>query len=150
LIGDAAHAIVPFFGQGMNCGFEDCSVLNELIGKHNENWSAILQEYQHLRKPDADAIADLALNNFIEMRDKIADPQFLLQKKIEAKLHQKYPERWIPAYAQVTFSPHIRYSEALQRGAKQEMIMQQVMNIPGIDEKWESAEIENLIMQQVD
>src|SRR3989337_531358 len=83
LIGDAAHAIVPFFGQGMNCGFEDCSVLNGLISKHDDNWFAILEEYQYLRKADSDAIAEMALNNFIEMRDKVADPHFLLQKKIE-------------------------------------------------------------------
>jgi kynurenine 3-monooxygenase len=149
LIGDAAHAIVPFFGQGMNCGFEDCSVLNALIEKNNDNWSAILQEYQQLRKPDADAIADLALNNFIEMRDKVADPKFLLQKKIEAKLHKKYPEKWIPAYSQITFSPHIRYSEALRRGEKQEKIMQQIMSLPGIEENWESDEVEQRILQQV-
>lgn len=149
LIGDAAHAIVPFFGQGMNCGFEDCSVLNGLIEKHNENWDEILQEFQRLRKPDADAIADLALNNFIEMRDKVGDPKFLLQKKIEAKLHSKYPEKWIPAYSQVTFSPHIRYSEALQRGTKQETIMQQIMNLPGIEDRWETEEVETMILDQI-
>jgi kynurenine 3-monooxygenase len=149
LIGDAAHAIVPFFGQGMNCGFEDCSVLNGLIDKHNEDWSAILKEYQQLRKPDADAIADLALNNFIEMRDKVADPKFLLQKKIEGKLYQKYPEKWIPAYSQVTFSPHIRYSEALKRGENQEAIMQQVMKLPNIETKWESEEVEQLILSKL-
>ncbi|MBL7742423.1 MAG: FAD-dependent monooxygenase, partial [Chitinophagaceae bacterium] len=104
LIGDAAHAIVPFFGQGMNCGFEDCSVLNGLMDKHGDDWETILDQYQQLRKPDGDAIAELALNNFIEMRDKVADPKFLLQKKIEARLHDKYPMKWIPAYSQVTFS----------------------------------------------
>lgn len=149
LIGDAAHAIVPFFGQGMNCGFEDCSVLNELMNKHGEDWSAILNEFQSLRKPDADAIADLALNNFIEMRDKVADPKFLLQKKIEAKLHSKYPEKWIPAYAQVTFSPHIRYSEALQRGSRQEAIMQQVMKMENIENRWEDEEVEKLILEKL-
>jgi kynurenine 3-monooxygenase len=81
LIGDAAHAIVPFYGQGMNCGFEDCVVLNELIDKHNHDWDSIFPEYQNLRKPDGDAIADLAIANFVEMRDKTADPKFLLQKK---------------------------------------------------------------------
>ena len=79
-----------------------------------EDWERILEEYQFLRKPDADAIADLAVNNFIEMRERTADPRFLLQKKIEARLHEKYPDLWIPAYSQVTFSPHIRYSEALK------------------------------------
>ena len=120
LIGDAAHAIVPFFGQGMNCGFEDCVVLNSLIDKHNEDWHLILNEYQQLRKPDGDAIADLALNNFVEMRDKVADPKFLLQKKIEAAFSKKYPDKWTPAYAQVTFSPHIRYSDALKNSIQQE------------------------------
>jgi kynurenine 3-monooxygenase len=98
LIGDAAHAIVPFFGQGMNCGFEDCSVLNNLIDKHNEDWGKILDDYQTLRKPDGDAIAELALNNFVEMRDKVGDSKFLLQKKIEAAFSKKYPAKWTPAY----------------------------------------------------
>ena len=150
LIGDAAHAIVPFFGQGMNCGFEDCRVLDELIEKNGDDWKTILQQYQTLRKPDADAIADMAINNFTEMRERTADPKFLLQKKIEARLHEKYPDKWIPAYSQVTFSPHIRYSEALQRGQKQEAIMQEVMSIEGIDTKWQSDEIESIILEKLD
>jgi kynurenine 3-monooxygenase len=150
LIGDAAHAIVPFFGQGMNCGFEDCSVLNSLLDKHKDDWAIILAEYEQLRKPDADAIAELALNNFIEMRDKIADPKFLLQKKIEAKLHEKYPDKWIPAYSQVTFSPHIRYSEALERGQKQESIMKEVMQIPGIGEKFEDNDLFVSIIKKIE
>lgn len=149
LIGDAAHAIVPFFGQGMNCGFEDCRILDELIDKHQENWTDILQEYQALRKPDGDAIADLAVNNFTEMRDKTGNPTFLLQKKIEATFHENYPELWIPAYSQVTFSPHIRYSEALKRGNKQEAIMQQIMQIDGIETKYSSPEIQALILAQI-
>ena len=149
LIGDAAHAIVPFFGQGMNCGFEDCRILDELIDKHSENWADILQEYQTLRKPDADAIADLAVNNFTEMRDKTGNPTFLLQKKIEANLHNKYPEKWIPAYSQVTFSPHIRYSEALSRGQKQEAIMQQIMQIENIENIWNSEEVETMILEKL-
>lgn len=149
LIGDAAHAIVPFFGQGMNCGFEDCRILDELIDKYKEDWHSILKEYQALRKPDGDAIADMAISNFTEMREKTADPKFLLQKKIEARLHEKYPDKWIPAYAQVTFSPHIRYSEALKRGQMQEAIMQEVMAVPDIDKKWESEEVEQMIMRKV-
>ena len=149
LIGDAAHAIVPFFGQGMNCGFEDCSVLNSLIDKHQENWSNILSEYQGLRKPDADAIADLALNNFVEMRDKVADSKFLLQKKIEAAFSKKYPDKWIPAYSQVTFSPQIRYSKALVNGQKQEAIMQQIMALPDIENKWQGDEIEKMILKKI-
>jgi kynurenine 3-monooxygenase len=146
LIGDAAHAIVPFFGQGMNAGFEDCSVLNELMTTHNDNWETILTQFQALRKPDADAIADLAINNFTEMREKTADPKFLLQKKIEGKIHELYPEKWIPAYSQVTFSPQIRYSEALSNSRKQEEIMQKVMLQEDIEQKWNSS---NLIDQIV-
>ena len=146
LIGDAAHAIVPFFGQGMNCGFEDCSVLNSLIDKHNENWTNILHEYQELRKPDANAIADLALNNFVEMRDKVADPKFLLQKKIEATFSKKHPDKWIPAYSQVTFSPQIRYSIALKNSIRQGAIMQQIMKIPDIENKWQDEEVEKKII----
>ncbi len=153
LIGDAAHAIVPFYGQGMNCGFEDCVVLNELIEKHiassgdNEaTWSKILSEYQKLRKPDGDAIADLAIANFVEMRDKTADAKFLLQKKIEAKFSAKHPDKWVPLYSMVTYSPHIRYSEALTRGAKQEAIMQKVMEVSNIENIWETEEIEWMIL----
>ena len=147
LIGDASHAMVPFFGQGMNCGFEDCSVLNSLVDKHNENWAHILAEYQELRKPDGDAIADMALKNFVEMRDKVADPDFLLQKKIEAAFSKKYPGKWIPAYAQVTFNPQIRYSDALQSSIRQEAIMQQIMAVPGLEDKWEDVEIEDKILK---
>ncbi len=150
LIGDAAHAMVPFFGQGMNCGFEDCSVLNGLIDKQHGNWKEILEEFQTLRKPDGDAIADLALNNFVEMRDKVGDPKFLLQKKIEANFSAKYPEKWLPAYAQVTFSPHIRYSDALKNGNRQEAIMKKIMSVPGIEEKWQSGEIEKMILEMID
>ena len=149
LIGDAAHAIVPFFGQGMNCGFEDCRILDELIEQNGDDWQTILQQYQILRKPDGDAIADLAINNFTEMRDKTADPKFLLQKKIEARLHEKYPDKWVPAYSQVTFSPHIRYSEALQRGQKQEAIMQEVMKMEEIELKWDNQKIEKFILDKL-
>ena len=148
LIGDAAHAIVPFFGQGMNAGFEDCSVLNGLMEEEG-NWERILSRFQELRKPDADAIADLAINNFTEMRARTADPRFLLQKKIEARLHERHPGQWIPAYSQVTFSPQIRYSEALTNSRKQEAIMQEVMQMKNIEESWDSAEVENFILSKL-
>jgi kynurenine 3-monooxygenase len=149
LIGDAAHAIVPFFGQGMNAGFEDCSVLDHLMEECGDDWETILQKFQTLRKPDADAIADMAINNFTEMRAKTADPVFLLQKKIEGRLHQRHPEKWIPAYSQVTFSPDIRYSDALKNSNQQESVMQEVMRIPGIEKNWESEEIEKIILGKI-
>ncbi len=149
LIGDAAHAIVPFFGQGMNCGFEDCAVLDGLINKHDHDWKNILSEYQSLRKPDGDAIAELALNNFVEMRDKVADTRFLQQKKIEARLHQLSPDKWIPAYSQVTFSPGIRYSEALNRGKKQDAIMQPFMNEVMKGANWDNDDFLQRILVMV-
>jgi kynurenine 3-monooxygenase len=149
LIGDAAHAIVPFYGQGMNCGFEDCVVLNELIEKHQEHWPKIMKEYQELRKPDADAIADLAVANFIEMRDKTADPKFLLQKKIEARFSQKYPDKWIPLYSMVTYTPEIRYSKALKEGERQQRIMDKIMSKPEIEKYWDSIEVENEILEEL-
>ena len=149
LIGDAAHAIVPFYGQGMNCGFEDCVVLNELIEKHNDNWDIIFPEYEQLRKPDGDAIADLAIANFVEMRDKTADPKFILQKKIEAKFSQHYPDKWIPLYSMVTYSPHIRYSTALKEGQKQQKIMDEIMAFNNIESIWESDEIESEILKRI-
>ena len=149
LIGDAAHAIVPFFGQGMNCGFEDCRILDQLMDTFGDDWSLILPHFQSLRKPDADAIADMAIGNFTEMREKVADPLFLLQKRIEARLHEKYPEKWIPAYSQVTFNPHIRYSEALRNAQKQDRIMQEVMSMPGIETRWDSREVEHLVLSKL-
>jgi len=147
LIGDAAHAIVPFYGQGMNCGFEDCVVLNELMDKHGDLNAACLKEYELLRKPDGDAIADLAIENFVEMRDKTADKTFLLQKKIEAHFNTKHPEKWIPLYSMVTYTPSIRYSEALRNGRKQQAIMDKIMKMPDIEAKWDSEEVEHAILK---
>ncbi|MGB3618766.1 MAG: NAD(P)/FAD-dependent oxidoreductase [Catalinimonas sp.] len=125
LIGDAAHAIVPFYGQGMNAGFEDCRVLNDLMDQHAA-WPALLDAYQHRRKPSADAIAELALRNFVEMRDRVADPEFLHQKELEAQLHAAHPDEWLPLYSMVTFS-HLPYEEALRRGKAQGELMRRVM-----------------------
>jgi kynurenine 3-monooxygenase len=149
LIGDAAHAMVPFFGQGMNAGFEDCSVLNTLIETYGDDWTTILEQFQMLRKPDGDAISDLAVSNFTEMQARTADPKFLLQKKIEAKLHERFPDQWIPAYAQVTFSPHIRYSDALRNSEKQESIMHQVMQMPAVEHRWQEPEFLEVIISKL-
>jgi len=106
LLGDSAHAIVPFYGQGMNCAFEDCRVLDGLIDEHNGNWDLILPAYQKVRKPDADAIADLAEDNFYEMRDATADPVFNRKRQIELALEQQYPE-YYSKYSLVTFREDI-------------------------------------------
>lgn len=148
LIGDAAHAIVPFYGQGMNCGFEDCAVLNALLDEHKDDWSVVIPAFERSRKPNADAIAELALMNFIEMRDKVGQPEFLLQKKIEARFHGKYPEKWLPLYSQVTFSS-IPYADALANGLRQEEIMKKVMALPDIAQRWDSAEVEELMLSSL-
>lgn len=144
LIGDAAHAIVPFFGQGMNAGFEDCRILNSLLDSYTNNWDDVLPAFQKQRKPDADAIAQLALDNFIEMRDLVADADFLLRKKIEARLHALYPDKWIPLYSMVTFRDDIRYSEAYTISRSQAKIMNEVMSRPGIQDQWESLDFQTI------
>lgn len=145
LIGDASHAIVPFYGQGMNSGFEDCRVLNNLLDKHNDNWDVTLDAFQKVRKPDTDAISELALSNFIEMRDLVADERFLIRKKIEARLHKAYPDQWIPLYSMVTFNEKIRYSKALAAGKRQKKIMDKVMKMPEIESEWEDLDLEPII-----
>lgn len=148
LIGDAAHATVPFYGQGMNGGFEDCTVLWSLMEKHNENWDKVLEEYSRIRKPDGDALQDLSLDNYYVMRDYVGDPTFLLQKKIEAKFSKLYPDKWMPLYSQVTFTD-IRYSDAYNNGKKQDTIMKEIMAVTDIEQKWDTDEIMNKILEKI-
>lgn len=126
LLGDAAHAIVPFYGQGMNAAFEDCRLFTEMLSEKPADLAEVIFQFQKSRKPDVDAIAELALQNFIEMRDLVADETFVERKKIEKELYLRYPEQWVPLYNMVTFS-HRSYAEALSIGKKQDAIMQEVM-----------------------
>lgn len=149
LMGDAAHATVPFYGQGMNAGFEDCTVMWDLMQKHNEDWDKVFEEYQTLRKPDGDGVQDLSLHNYYVMRDFVGDPKFLLQKKIEANFSAKHPDKWMPLYSQVTFS-NIRYSEAWKAGQKQDAIMKKVMaQFDDIENVWNSTEVEQAILSEI-
>jgi len=122
LFGDAVHAIVPFFGQGLNCGFEDCSCLVELLDRDGADWPRVFAEFESERKVNTDAIADMAIENFTEMRDRVADSRFLFRKKVELALEQRYPQLFVPKYAMVTFH-RIPYSVALARGAVQDRIL---------------------------
>jgi kynurenine 3-monooxygenase len=145
LIGDSAHATVPFYGQGMNAGFEGCYVLDQLLEEYGDDWKACFDAYSKYRKPDGDGVQDLSMHNFVVMRDKTADPHFLLQKKIELKFSKKYPEKWLPLYSMVSFS-NIRYSEAWKIGQQQEALMQKIMEIPDIETIWDSEEVEQKML----
>ncbi|MEQ9232128.1 MAG: NAD(P)/FAD-dependent oxidoreductase [Cyclobacteriaceae bacterium] len=133
LLGDASHAIVPFYGQGMNAGFEDCRLLMEMAERRNYDWGVILTEFQEVRKKDADAIADLALKNFVEMRDWVGDDKFLFRKKIESQLSAKYPDQWMPQYSMVTFSD-TPYSEAKRIADVQDKVLVEFLHHRKIEE----------------
>jgi kynurenine 3-monooxygenase len=126
LAGDAAHAVVPFYGQGMNCSFEDIVVLDNMIGKYGDDWKTIFDEYQKERKPNADAIADLAIQNYYEMADKVGDKHFLHKKHIEHELTELYPEQFKSQYELTTFSLS-GYKYALDQGKKNDALLEHII-----------------------
>jgi kynurenine 3-monooxygenase len=149
LIGDASHAIVPFYGEGMNAGFEDVKVFTDILDEYSDaDMHTVLKKYAEAREVNGNAIADLSLRNFIEMRDLVADPKFILRKKIEANFYKKHPDKWIPLYSQVKFT-NIPYIDAWNEGLRQDEIMQPILNTPGIEEHWDSPEIEQMIMAHI-
>ena len=119
LIGDAAHAVVPFYGQGMNASFEDCRILNDCIENYGTDWEKVLAEYEALRKINGDAIGDLAVENFYEMRDHVANPIFRRKRELEYILERKYPN-YHSKYSLVTFHPEVPYSVAREKGNRQD------------------------------
>ncbi|MEO6132046.1 MAG: FAD-dependent monooxygenase, partial [Saprospiraceae bacterium] len=119
LMGDAAHAIVPFYGQGMNCAMEDVCVFDQCLDRTPDDWHTAFQAYQNLRKKDTDAIADLALENYTEMRDHVDNPNFIAKRQIEMQLEKKYPD-YASKYNLVTFREDIGYAEAKERGHAQD------------------------------
>lgn len=125
LLGDAAHAIVPFFGQGINCGFEDCTSLMELLDVSGPDWPQVFRAFETARKANTDAIADMAVENFVEMRDRVGDPRFLFRKKVELALEAKYPLWFVPKYSMVTFH-RMPYSFALARGKVQDRMLSEL------------------------
>lgn len=122
LLGDAAHAVVPFYGQGMNASFEDCRILNELIDRHETNWQQVFSAFSNARKINADAIADMAVENFYEMRDAVTDPVFQRKRALEMRLEQEFPG-YFSKYSLVTFREDIPYSEAMRRGNAQDALL---------------------------
>ena len=118
LLGDAAHGLVPFLGQGMNCAFEDCSVFNTCFDKHGNNWSALFDDFYIERKRNADAISSMALANYFEMRDHVMDNDYRLKKQIEHQLMQDYPDQYLSQYNLVAFH-QVSYAYAQQCGMLQ-------------------------------
>jgi kynurenine 3-monooxygenase len=125
LLGDAAHAVVPFYGQGMNASFEDCRILNQLIEQRGTDWETIFDEFTEIRKPNTDAIADLAEENFYEMRDAVADPVFVRKRELETKLEQTFPD-YFSKYSMVTFREDLPYSVAKQKGNAQDKLLMEI------------------------
>ncbi len=126
LIGDAAHAVVPFYGQGMNCSFEDCVVFDEILERHYPNWDLVFGEYERARKPNSDAIADLAVQNFVEMRDLVGDKEFLHFKHVEHDLAELYPDKFRSQYQLVTFSNE-PYLYAKEQGARNSALVNRII-----------------------
>jgi kynurenine 3-monooxygenase len=131
LIGDAAHTIVPLFGQGMNCGFEDCTVLDELLARHGrDDWETVFTEFARKRKPQADAIADMSIQNFVEIRDRVADARFLLRKEVEHRLERDWPGEYRSRYSMVMFGD-VPYRVAREAGLIQQEILDELCD--GLD-----------------
>jgi kynurenine 3-monooxygenase len=147
LLGDAAHAIVPFFGQGMNCGFEDCEVLDRVLDQHSDRGEAFSRFFTS-RKPNCDAIADMAVENFIEMRDKVADKHFLLEKAVEHVLQEEFPYRYVPRYSLVTFS-RVPYKFAYDAGIVQAGILAELCHNLARPEDVDLQRAEELISERL-
>ena len=134
LLGDSAHAIVPFYGQGMNCAFEDVRVLDQLIEKHGTDWETVYEKYGQLRKLNTDAIADMAEENFYEMRDAVADPVFVRKRELETKLEQTYDD-YFSKYSMVTFREDLPYSVAKEKGNSQDRLLMEICSgVANVDE----------------
>lgn len=149
LMGDAAHATVPFFGQGMNCGFEDCSVMYRLMNKYMDNWPEVLREYEKERKPNGDAVQDLSLQNYIVMRDKVNDSSYLLLQKIERRINMLYPNLYFPMYSMVSFTD-IPYSVALSKGNRQESFIEKLIVNYNIKLETSETEIDSIIHDSIE
>jgi kynurenine 3-monooxygenase len=146
LIGDAAHVLYPYYGQGANAGFEDCSVLMECLEKFGEDWKKVFSEYEQLRKPNMDAISALVIEHYVEIRDLLGDSRFLLRKALERKINQMFPDRYMPLYSMIAFTC-MPYVEALRIDREQRSMIDYLMNTPAIETNWDSKEVENLITQ---
>ena len=122
IMGDASHAIVPFYGQGMNASLEDVRVFDEVLEEYGNDWEKVFTVFQDRRKANADAIADLAIDNFYEMRDHVDDVAFMRKRQIEMQLEQQFPD-YYSKYSLVTFQPNLPYEQAMKRGREQDNLL---------------------------
>ncbi|HEV7783875.1 MAG TPA: NAD(P)/FAD-dependent oxidoreductase [Thermoanaerobaculia bacterium] len=141
LIGDSAHAIVPSYGQGANSGFEDCSVLADCFADSGDDWRQVFARFEAQRKPNADAIGDLALQHFQELRDLVGDHEFQLRKRVERRLNELYPHRYVPLYNLISFT-RVTYVEALMREREQRILLNRAMASPQVRERLERGDPE--------
>ena len=148
LLGDAAHAIVPFHGQGMNAAFEDCAELDALLAV-TDDWEELFARFEEARRPNTAAIAQMALENYLEMRDAVLDAGFVRRKTLAMALERRFPERFIPRYSMVMFHPEIPYAEAARRGALQERLLHALDQAGGGDAAADSVLAARLVSTQL-
>jgi kynurenine 3-monooxygenase len=149
LLGDAAHAIVPFHGQGMNAAFEDCLVFDALLDRH-EQWEPLFTEFEQSRRPNAAAIAQMALENYLEMRDAVLDAGFVRRKAIAMELERRFPDRFIPRYSMVMFHPEIPYAQAQRRGAVQAQLLEELDSKPDSSGATDFVLAEKLVKERLE
>jgi kynurenine 3-monooxygenase len=145
LIGDAAHAMVPFLGQGMNAGFEDCTALAGLLDAFDEDFGRALAEFEARRRPQSDAVTTLSTRAFKELTEGLADPTFQVRQKVEHKLRELAPDRFVPPYELIAFT-HVPYAELLEKIDAQNAIVNELLKTPGIEANWDSSDVEQRIL----
>jgi kynurenine 3-monooxygenase len=148
LLGDAAHAIVPFYGQGMNASFEDVFVFDEILNKHQGNWKTVLTAYEKTRRKDTDAIANLALDNFHEMKEHTANPLFQEKRKLEMSFEGQFPTQYSSKYSLVTFNEDISYHQAMTRGRAQDKTILKLLTKGLLPDSMQTKEKLKLVQQQ--
>lgn len=149
LIGDAAHAMLPFLGQGMIAGFEDCMTIDGLLDCHDDDFDAVFMQYERLRRPHSDAVTTLSSRGFVELTERIGSPRFHVQKALERKIHRLYPQRFVPPYELVAFA-QVPYAEVLAKIDELEALVAKIMQIPDIEKIWDTLTVERQIQALVD
>jgi kynurenine 3-monooxygenase len=149
LIGDAAHAMVPFLGQGMNAGLEDCTVLDACLERVGCNWPEVFSSYAAQRKPDCDVITSLADEHYRELAVNVDDPGLLLRRRIEQRLHADHPTYIAPRYTLITFTS-VPYGLVQTVAKRQEPLVDLLAEMPAVEERWHSPDVQDVIRRALD